>query len=189
MKFLENLEKDPNFSILRDGDGREWMMYKGKIALFVVDYKVVDWTSIMDIFKYTTIRVQAIKSIYINETVSAFCQYYQNPYIGCHEAFDRFGCVVLIETHPDGEIPAESAAGVRKTWLEGYSQISEFYHPNYSELSFEPDYRRTLYWNPVVTPDDTGHASIQFYNNSRSRNFSINAETVTPSGMIGVYKE
>ena len=183
------INMNPNFSILRDGSGREWMMYKGKMVLFVVDYKTVDWTSIMDIFKYTTIRVQAIKSIYINETVSAFCQYYYHPDVGCNWVVDRFGCVVLIETHPDGEIPAESAAGVRKTWLEGYSQISEFYHPNYSELSFEPDYRRTLYWNPVVTPDDTGHASIQFYNNSKSSNFNISAETVTPSGMIGVYKE
>ena len=50
------------------------------------------------------------------------------------------------------------------------------------------DTARTLYWNPAVTTDETGHAKIEFYNNSRSRNFSISAETVTPDGMIGINK-
>jgi len=37
----------------------------------------------------------------------------------------KLGCAVFIETSPDGEIPADVAKGVRKTWLEGYSPVKE----------------------------------------------------------------
>jgi hypothetical protein len=39
----------------------------------------------------------------------------------------------------------------------------------------------------MVTPDENGKATIDFYNNSRYTNFSISAETVTPLGEIGIY--
>ena len=99
------------------------------------------------------------------------------------------GCAVFIETYPEGQISVEGAKGVRKTWLEGYSPVKEFYSPNYSELPPAPDYRRTLYWNPMVTPDETGKAKIQFYNNSSCTNFSISAETVSSPGMIGIFSD
>ena len=180
---------NPNFSTKwsRNRD-REWMLYKNKMVLFVVDYKPTDWTSTFDIFKYQHVRVQTIKSIYINETATAFCQYFK-PAIECDFIFGKdFSCTVFIETYPEDEIPFEGAKGVRKTYLEGYSRVSEFYSPNYSELPPEPDYRRTLYWNPMVTTDGNGHAKIRFYNNSRCANFSISAETVTPLGVIGINK-
>jgi len=86
-------------------------------------------------------------------------------------------------------ISVDAARGIRKTWLEGYSAAREFYTPNYSaQPSLQPDYRRTLYWNPSVTPDENDIARIEFYNNSRSTSFSISAETVSPLGMIGVYR-
>ena len=97
-------------------------------------------------------------------------------------------CAVFIETYPEGNIPVEGAKGVRKTWLEGYSAVREFYSPDYSAIPPEPnDYRRTLYWNPAVTTDENGKARVQFYNNSRCTDFSISAETVTQQGMIGIY--
>ena len=98
----------------------------------------------------------------------------------------RLSCAVFIETYPDGEIPIAGVKGVRQTWLEGYSPVKEFYSPDYSVLPPEPDYRRTLYWNPMVTPDENGHAKINFYNNSSCKNFNISAETITPLGTVGV---
>ena len=168
----------------------EWMSYKNKPAVFVVNHERVDISSEVDFFKYKNIRVQTIKAIYINETVSAKCQYAYHPMGASCDIIDRFyGCIVFIETYPEGKIPVEGAKGVRKTWLEGYSAVSEFYSPNYSAIPLIPDdYRRTLYWNPMVCTDEEGKAKIQFYNNSRSKNFSISAETVTQSGMIGIYK-
>ena len=185
-ELLKNMNKD--FST-KWGHNIEWLLYKNKMVLFVIDYEPSLWTSEFYIFKYKNIRVQAIKSIYINETLSAFCKYFRPESAGCAWIFDRFGCVIFIETWPDGEIPVEGTKGIRKTWLEGYSRVSDFYSPDYSELPLIPDYRRTLYWNPSVTPDENGKARIQFYNNSRSNNFSISAETVTLAGKIGVYRD
>ena len=78
--------------------------------------------------------------------------------------------------------------GVRQTKLEGYSRSKEFYSPDYSEPPSEPDYRRTLYWNPSVIPDDNGKVTIQFYNNSRCKKLSISAESITSQGLTGLYQ-
>jgi len=184
-ELLKNM--DSNFFTIWGRD-REYIRYKNKQPLFVINYEPVDLTRFLWYEQYRNISLNAIKSIYINETTSAKCQYAFHPQIPCMYLDDIFGCVVFIETHPDKEIPVEGAKGVRKTWLEGYSQVKEFYNPDYSVLPLESDYRRTLYWNPNVTPDESGKAKIMFYNNSRCKNFNISAETVTPLGMIGIYR-
>ena len=102
------------------------------------------------------------------------------------EILDKvFSCIIFIETYPADKTPAKGTKGVRKTWLEGYSPVKEFYSPDYSALPPDADYRRTLYWNPSVTPDADGKAKIQFYNNSSCTHFRISAETVTSEGMMG----
>ena len=170
------------------------LMYKFKNALVVIDYKPVEW-SLLGITAYKgIINVNAIKSIYVNENTYLISQYITLPpgqaAVSPYTIADMFvSCAVFIETYPDGEIPVEGAKGVRKTWLEGYSTASDFYSPNYSELPHDSDYRRTLYWNPMVTTDGTGMSKIRFYNNSRAMNFSISAETITSQGMIGVYRQ
>lgn len=135
------------------------------------------------------IPLNEIKTIYINETTFAKCQY-SDPRATCFDAASYYGCVVFIETYPDGQIPVKGDKGIRKTSLEGYSALKEFYSPDYAALPAESnDFRRTLYWNPSISSDETGKVKIQFYNNSRCTNFSISAETVTPKGTIGVYQD
>jgi len=194
-EFMRNMNKlfyikPPGYN--KSYGSNETLEYKHKLPLFVINYTTVDFSkpdaSEYEYFKYKAINVNAIKSIYINETLSVLCQYViPPPNTFCWEVIDAFSCAVFIETYPEGKIPVEGAKGVRKTWLEGYSAVSEFYSPNYSELPPTPDYRRTLYWNPMVIPDENGKAKIQFYNNSSCRNFSISAETVTTNGLIGIY--
>ena len=180
-EFLKNM--NPEFYFM-SSKPNAYLIYKGKTALVVVDYERVDIALGKSFFRYKDLKIPAIKSIYINENQSVIRKYmyYTRPV-----KYD-FSCVVFIETWPDGRVPMESIKGVRKTGLEGYSSVSEFYSPNYSELPPLPDYRRTLYWNPSVTTDENGMAKIQFYNNSSCRNFSISAETVTSQGMVGYYK-
>lgn len=98
-----------------------------------------------------------------------------------------YGCVVLIETLPEEEVSVKGAKGVRKTWLEGYSKVKEFYLPDYRILPREGDYRRTLYWNPELMPDKEGRATIQFYNNSRCRP-RISVNVLDADGRIGVFE-
>ena len=158
--------------------------------LFVVNYEKVKYDNLLDIFRYKDVNLSAIKAIYINENPAVIAEYIWHPLVSSLELIKLydFRCVVFIETYPGEDTPFEGAKGVRKTWLEGYSTVSEFYSPNYSTLPPDLDYRRTLYWNPMVIPDESGRARIQFYNNSRCKSFSISAETVTSQGMIGVYE-
>lgn len=171
----------------RQSRGEEYLQYKGRLPLFVINYKRTYMTE-MDYNKYRLIRLEAIKSIYITEDIQTMLRY-ADPRLTAFDIDDLYGCAVLIETYPEGEIPTDPGKGVRKTWLEGYSQVKEFYSPDYSVIPQDPDYRRTLYWNPSVTPDKEGKAKIRFYNNSRCKKFKISAETLTPEGIIGVYKD
>jgi hypothetical protein len=176
--------------IMKDGEmsegfrmgGKIHYKYLNKIPLFVVNYEPIYES---DYFDYNKFSVNEIKSIYVNENESVINKYIKyNP----RAEAGKFSCVVFIETHPPGMIPVEAGKGIRKTRLEGYSRVKEFYSPDYSLIPIVPnDYRRTLYWNPIVATDENGQAKIQFYNNSNCRNFSISAETVTQNGMIGVY--
>jgi len=136
------------------------------------------------------LRADCIKSMYISESERSILDYLILPRNwGPDDALKRYSCVVFLEIFPDWNIPTQPGKGVRKTWLDGYSQVKEFYSPNYSILPSEADYRRTLYWNPAVKTNKDGKALIQFYNNSSCKSFSISAEAITPQGVIGVLKK
>ena len=79
--------------------------------------------------------------------------------------------------------------GTRMTYYNGYSQVREFYSPDYSECTMPDtiDYRRTLYWEPDVWTDNFGRASISFYNNSRTTKLHIRAEGFTRYGEFIVF--
>jgi len=168
------MKKNENFHLISNYSA---LIYKTKYALFVLDYERTDIREAFKIPFY--VRMSYIKSIYINENIPTIVERVDPKY---------FSCIVFIEMLPGWKTPAEAGKGVRKTWLDGYSQVKEFYNPNYSTLPMEADYRRTLYWNPAVKTDKDGKALIQFYNNSSCKSFSISAETITPQGVIGVLK-
>ena len=191
-ELLMNMNNDfqiRRIKVFNEGEEvNELLYYKNNMIVVVIDYEQTVWNK-LGYFLYKNINLSAIKSIYINENHAAMAQYIQSssPMMSAHEIAMSLSCAVFIETYPEGEIPVDAAKGVRKTWLDGYSTVKEFYNPDYSALPLEPDYRRTLYWNPSVTPDKNGTANITFYNNSSCTNFNISAETVTPLGMISVF--
>ena len=78
----------------------------------------------------------------------------------------------------------------RYTSFDGYSTDVDFYAPTYPNgpVQGDKDYRRTLYWNPEVTTDSTGSATVSFYNNGYSRAFTISAEGLTPDGIPIIIK-
>ena len=75
--------------------------------------------------------------------------------------------------------------GRRTTTVKGFTRPVQFYSPVYPDGPIEGhvDYRRTLYWNPNVITDEDGHARVEFYNNSFTRKFTINAAGITASGI------
>jgi len=168
---------------------RRRLMYKNRNTLLIVNYTITNYVESIRIPSYY--RADCIKSLYISEDALSITKYvepseWKDP---VNDPPDCYGCVVFLETFPDWNTPTQPGKGVRKTWLDGYSQVKEFYSPNYNILPPEADYRRTLYWNPSVKTDKSGKALIQFYNNSSCKSFSISAETITPQGVTGVLKK
>lgn len=179
-KFLRSMDRNFMRTL---SNGEEYLLYKGRMPLFVINYTRTMRTK-FDYDKYKNIRLEAIKSIYVSEDLRSMCEY-ADPMITPFDIDKLYGCVVFIETYPDGEIPVDAGKGVRKTRLDGYSSSREFYSPDYSML--EPDaadYRRTLYWNPCLSTDKNGEATVKFYNNGSNRAFELDLQTVTPSGKI-----
>ena len=72
----------------------------------------------------------------------------------------------------------------RQTTFAGYSTPVEFYAPTYPNgpIQGDKDYRRTIYWNPDVTTDSMGCATVSFYNNGYSRSLTVSAEGLTSDG-------
>ena len=80
-----------------------------------------------------------------------------------------------------------AALGTRRTVLQGYTPVMEYYSPSYPDRELyaeREDQRRTLYWNPSVKTDENGRAVINCYNNQYSTPLVIEAETLT-DGKIG----
>jgi hypothetical protein len=97
--------------------------------------------------------------------------------------------ITIISTKTDAHTNYEQ--GVRRTKLQGYSYVSEFYIPDYKNntLPEKKDFRRTLYWNPDVKTDSNGKAQVSFYNNSTCKQIITSAETVTKEGEAVVVKD
>lgn len=174
---------NPAFSRVYSPSGEEYLFYKGRFALFVINYERTRHEE-MDFNKYRHLTLESIKSIYISEDLGTMCRY-ADPRFTPMNIDKLYGCVVLIETKPEGEIPAKGAKGVRKTWLEGYSKVKEFYSPDYRVLPREEDYRRTLYWQPELMTDEQGRATVRFFNNSRCRYPRVTVNVLDSDGRIG----
>ena len=74
--------------------------------------------------------------------------------------------------------------GTRQTTFRGYSEVAEFYAPEYPDgpIPGDKDYRRTLYWNPSVETDAQGKVQLLFYNNGTPTHPVISAEGLTSTG-------
>ena len=96
--------------------------------------------------------------------------------------------VIDIAMYPKG-LRKSKVKGQRQTTFRGYTETQEFYAPEYPDgpIQGDVDYRRTLYWNPALTTDHKGKATVTFYNNGYSKHFNISAEGITPQGTVMHY--
>ena len=104
--------------------------------------------------------------------------------------FSRGLYVVDITMYPKG-MRRSRVKGQRQTSFRGYTEVAEFYAPEYPDgpIKGDVDYRRTLYWNPSLTTDAQGQATVSFYNNGYSKSFDISAEGITPQGTVMQYTQ
>ncbi len=107
--------------------------------------------------------------------------------IGDVEKMGKDIAYVVLHEYKGKRHPQEEEMGIRRTTLQGYNTVKEFYHPRYDKvLDTDPsDHRRTLYWNPNVKTDKSGVAKIGFYHSATSRDFEVHGIVITPQGKIG----
>ncbi len=102
-------------------------------------------------------------------------------------ALRLFGCVIFVELNTNGA--GFIRPGMRRSIIEGYTECETFKHVDYHTAPpVEHDYRRTLYWNPEVIPDENGIAKIRFYNNDTATSFNVTASTISEDGKIGAIR-
>ncbi len=177
------MKLNPQFTRGFSGE-EEMLIYKQKMPLIVVDYERLAGPTPEDYFRYKDLRLESIKSISVSEVdrlKGKYCFIGEAP----ADAAVMYSCVVMIETYPDGKIMVDGGKGIRKTSIQGYNTPQEFYSPDYSYMPIESDYRRTLYWNPDVVPNENGKAILNFYNNGTCKVPKVDIQTVTPEGAIG----
>lgn len=100
------------------------------------------------------------------------------------------GGVIAFFTNRGGEEEVEVEPGTYIIVHEarGYSKVREFYSPRHDRQSSdrnEPDLRSTIYWNPSVTTDANGKATVSFYTADRNTTYRVIAEGISDDGKPG----
>ena len=180
------------------------VIYKGRPVIFVVNNSPALYISIIDdvrnpdslandyncgdvtsfVFHIVNdLLTDEIETVTIEESSGTAIRYLP----ACYIDKDKY-VVVHIYTNSDGRRRVDEK-DIRTTRLQGFSKPVEFYSPDYSQIPLPEakDIRRTLYWNPDVTTDEEGKATVRFFNNDDCQAIRISAETVTADGRTGVY--
>ena len=94
---------------------------------------------------------------------------------------------IYIKRGAPNEIPTLSA-GITPVDLIGYSVFRKFYSPAYNSKEekekTKPDFRSTLYWNPIVQTDEEGQTWVEFYNSDQTGEVQVVVEGVTKDGKL-----
>lgn len=91
---------------------------------------------------------------------------------------------IFVYTRPDYHL-YRSRRGRDMRVITGYAPPVRFYSPDYRRVDVPAaaDHRRTLYWNPSVSTDAAGRASVVFFGNARpAGRLRISLRGVTTDG-------
>lgn len=120
------------------------------------------------------VNLDEFKAVYISEDDNIW-----KHYISCQKLEGYSPVTVFLYGHHTYPVKHK---GMRRTHFEGYSAAETFEMPGHSPLPPSDDHRRTIYWNPNVTTDSHGRASINFYNSPDCRSIAVSAESITAGG-------
>jgi len=127
--------------------------------------------------------VGLVSGIAVNDI--AYIKVFRPPFFGGGNSGNG---AIAIYTRRGNDIKPTPGKGLSNSNINGYTNIRQFYSPNYS--SFSPgndkkDLRTTLYWNPqVVINPQKNKATLSFYNNDISRAFRVVIEGMTKDGRL-----
>jgi TonB-dependent SusC/RagA subfamily outer membrane receptor len=102
------------------------------------------------------------------------------------------GGVVAILTKRGGSTydwAKDQAEGVITQKILGYSPIRVFYAPKYDKEAPEhvqPDFRATLFWEPMIQTDKEGKAKVSFFASDAQTEVKVRLEGMNATGALGV---
>jgi hypothetical protein len=126
----------------------------------------------------------------INVTDVAYIKVFRPPFMG---GFNGANGAIAIYTRRGGDEKQEPGKGLASSMVFGYTEIRQFYAPNYSNIMPEHekrDLRTTLYWNPLMmTAPGRNKVQFSFYNNDVTESFRVVIEGMTRDGRLARVEE
>ena len=100
----------------------------------------------------------------------------------------KYKGVILIELKNGGSAHYfRPSLGLATLYPLGYQKPAEFYSPKYdvpdSLQTTKTDFRTTVYWNPQIQTDSTGHAKVSFYTTDMKHDMDYVLEGITEKGI------
>ncbi len=115
-------------------------------------------------------------------TIPVMLDEVKSAYVWSNQVSPTQNVVIYLYTYPEFNVKIK---GCRNTYYKGYDVPTKFKMDNYKVMSPQPnDFRRTIYWNPSVTANSVGDATLEFFNNSTCSEMYISAEGITEEGQF-----
>lgn len=93
---------------------------------------------------------------------------------------------LMFFTKTGAELPEVLENGIFRININGYHIAREFYVPAYDEpLSFTEDLRKTIFWEPQITTDKNGLATISYFNSDMAGEVIVSLEGLSFNGTPG----
>jgi hypothetical protein len=131
------------------------------------------------------IQSQADMVSSIPVTDVAYIKVFRPPFMG---GFNGGNGAIAIYTRRGDDVKTSAGKGLANNMVTGYTEIRQFYAPNYSTFKQQNesrDIRTTLYWNPQIKISQLNNkATISFYNNDISRAFRVVIEGMSSTGTL-----
>jgi hypothetical protein len=113
----------------------------------------------------------------------------ENPaYLGIYGEKASGGAIVITLRNGSERRAVNMQPGLTTYEFHGFYKTNEFYSPKYevpTHAGSSPDYRTTVFWNPVLISDKDGNASFNFYNSDAPGNYRVVVEGIDGNGNLG----
>ena len=127
--------------------------------------------------------VEMLSSMSVNDI--AYVKVFRPPFMG--GAGGGSGGAIAIYMRKGGDFQT-SSKGLDRNTVIGYTEIREFYSPNYIAIdrkNEQRDLRTTLYWKPILlTAPGKSKILISFFNNDVTESFRVIIEGITKDGRL-----
>jgi hypothetical protein len=165
----------PGVSVIRsDTNVSVKIRNQGGGALIVLDGRQLDPDFPEDINYVLTIPVFMIDRIDVLNSSVAY---------GMKGANGVISIITRTEMRRGPEVLSANAASIK---MKGYDASRIFYSPRYNSpenLSYTPDTRTTIFWEPYITIEKNGSAKLEYFNTDNPASINITVEGITEEGI------